>query len=126
MTDTASHEIDSFADTIDSRDVIARLAYLAAGFEDGSLERVAHGDEHAALDALASEAEGYGDWEYGEALIRDGYFRNYAMELAESVGLWGRTDKWPHNCIDWNRAADELKMDYATVDFRGVRYWIRA
>lgn len=27
--------------------------------------------------------------------------------------------------IDWERAAEELRMDYTAVDFDGVTYWVR-
>ena len=29
-------------------------------------------------------------------------------------------------CIDWAQAARELRMDYTSVDFDGVTYWIRS
>lgn len=31
---------------------------------------------------------------------------------------------WPNYCIDWDRAARDLKMDYTEIDFGGVSYWI--
>lgn len=30
---------------------------------------------------------------------------------------------WPYNCIDWEKAANELKQDYSTVDFEGETYY---
>lgn len=83
-------------------------------------------DELNALKALAEEAEGYApDWHYGETLIRDSHFRDYAMELAEDIGAIKSDATWPNNCIDWDQAARELQMDYSAVDFDGVTYWIR-
>lgn len=82
--------------------------------------------ELAALKALADEASGYAaDWRHGEALIRDSYFKDYAMELAEDIGAIDRNASWPNTCIDWDQAARELQMDYTAVDFDGVTYWIR-
>ena len=82
--------------------------------------------ELAALQALADEASGYAaDWRHGEALIRDSYFKDYAMELAEDIGAVDRNAQWPNTCIDWDQAARELQMDYTAVDFDGVTYWIR-
>ena len=82
--------------------------------------------ELAALKALADEASGYAaDWRHGETLIRDSYFRDYAMELAEDIGAINRDATWPNTCIDWDQAARELQMDYTAVDFDGVTYWIR-
>ena len=83
-------------------------------------------DELRILKALADEASGYAaDWRYGETLIRDSYFKDYAMELAEDIGAINRDATWPNTCIDWDQAARELQMDYTAVDFDGVTYWIR-
>ena len=83
--------------------------------------------ELAILEALAAEGEGSPDWRYGETLIRDSYFRDYAQELAKDCGdvIWAEL-RWPLTCIDWAQAARELRMDYTPVDFDGVTYWIRS
>lgn len=78
------------------------------------------------LQALADEGSDYApDWQYGEALIRDSYFQEYAEQLAEDIGAIDRKASWPNNCIDWERATRELQMDYSAVDFDGETYWIR-
>lgn len=86
-------------------------------------------DELAELDALrtlAEQCEGYAaDWRHGETLIRDSYFQDYAEQLADDLGAIDAKAGWPNNCIDWQRAARELQMDYTAVDFDGVTYWIR-
>jgi hypothetical protein len=85
-----------------------------------------NGAELKALEDLAKEAEGYApDWHHGETLIRDSYFKEYAMELAEDLGAIDNNASWPMTCIDWEQAARELQMDYTAVDFDGVTYWIR-
>ena len=118
--------IDNTADVIDSRDIIARIEELRAQLEaDGSLS-----DEDTAelltLDALAKQGEDYAaDWEYGETLIRDSYFKAYAQELAEAIGAVSVSDRWPHTCIDWDKAASELQWDYTDVAFGSVTYWVR-
>lgn len=142
MTTTAISNLD---DVIDSRDVIARIEELEAEHEElaDNIEnampgtRTEHvealkewdaenGDELRALKALADEAEGYAaDWKYGEALIRDSYFETYAEQFADDIGAINSEASWPNNCIDWERAARELQMDYTSVDFDGITYWIR-
>ena len=82
--------------------------------------------ELAILEALAAEGEGSPDWRYGETLIRDSYFRDYAEQLADDIGAIDRNAGWPCTCIDWDQAARELQMDYTAVDFDGVTYWIRS
>ena len=121
--------IDNSLDVIDSRDVIARIEELESELcpsdeSDGTDN--AEREELATLVALADEASGYAaDWQYGETLIRDSYFEEYAQELAEDVGAIDSNATWPNNCIDWERATRELQMDYSAVDFDGVTYWIR-
>jgi antirestriction protein len=53
-------------------------------------------------------------------------FTAYAQELAEDIGAIGRDAQWPVYCIDWERAARELKMDYASVQVNGTTYYFRS
>jgi len=122
-------------DIIDSRDIIERIQELrdlrdAAKDEGGSdWTEWLEGDEREELDILldlAGQAESTPDWEFGEALIRDSYFEDYARQLAEGLGAIDPNASWPMTCIDWEQAANDLKMDYFSVDFDDVTYWIRA
>lgn len=96
-----SHNISNMDDTIDLRDVIARIEELednARSFENpqGDLEEhdthVAESEELAVLLALMEECKGNGgdekwrgDW-YPVTLVRESYFKEYAQELAEDIG----------------------------------------
>lgn len=142
----------NYDDVIDSRDIIERIEELeeerealTAAIEeaDGACteeievaELVAkealqtwddyNGAELAALRSLASQAEGYADdWRHGATLIRDSYFETYAQELADDIGAVDRNATWPQTCIDWEQAARELQMDYTSVEFGGITYWVR-
>jgi hypothetical protein len=121
--------IDNTADVIDSRDVIARIEELRAQVGDTTLPEedvIANTRELADLKALAKQGEDYApDWEYGETLIRDSYFKAYAQELAEEIGAISPSATWPNTCIDWDQAARELRMDYTAVEFGSVTYWVR-
>lgn len=137
-------EIDNTADTIDSRDVIARIEELEtelqdacegqggnddfsawvrdmANNNDGTLQDAAV--EYLALYALQAEAEQYApDWEYGAQLIRHTYFEEAMDELLEDIGAL------PKDLPGYLKVAvdyDALKMDYTEVDFDGVAYLIR-
>lgn len=150
-----AREITNSDDVIDSREVIERIEELTAerdalvdalgeaNADKGKRKAAAarrvkakaalaawdeseEGKELTALTKLANEAEGYAaDWKYGETLIRDSYFKEYAEQLAEDIGAINQDATWPNNCIDWERAAHELQMDYTSVDFDGVEYLIR-
>jgi hypothetical protein len=124
--------ISKYDNVIDSRDVIARIEDLEAQAEEDEGTLLPEGLDAAeeaelkALQALAEEAEGYAtDWLYGETLIRDSYFKEYAQELADDIGAINEEASWPNNWIDWDKAVEELQMDYTTVDFDKVTYWIR-
>ena len=118
-------EITKHDDVIDSRDVIARIEELTDRNSEGALDP-AEVDELGDLLDLAKQCEGYvDDWEHGEQLIRSTYFKAYAMDMAEDCGMLEKGAAWPYTCIDWDQATDELKMDYTSVQFAGIEYWVR-
>lgn len=86
-------------------------------------------EELKAKEEFLSELVGYngdlkweGEW-YPSELIEDENFTEHAQELAEDIGM--EVSKWPYTCIDWEKAADELKMDYSCADLDGETYWYR-
>ena len=140
--------IDNTRNTIGSRDIIERISELSEERSDlvNQIDTVDDTDAHSlpayeqelvewdtdyldelqSLVALADEAGDYAaDWEHGEQIIRDSYFRMFAQELAAETGAIDANAKWPNYCVDWDRAARELQMDYTPVDFGGITYWIR-
>lgn len=133
--------VDLSADVIDVRDIIARVLELRDerdeynekmgspdawdGVPDGEPE------ELAMLEGILSELAGYGgdeefdgDW-YPVQLIADGYFQEYAQNLAEDCGMVDTSARWPMTCIDWEQAALELQMDYGNILIRDITYWYR-
>ena len=125
-------------DYIDSRDVIKAIEELESEcddlYPDGWDDDTEESDDDSAgalpelrdLLALQDEADGSPDWQHGETLIRDSYFEDYAQQLAEDIGAIGTDLPWPACHIDWEAAASALQIDYMSVDFDGVEYWIRA
>lgn len=107
----------------------AQAAYDAWVAEEGG-----EASERATLLTLLEELKGnggdeqwQGDW-YPITLIRDSYFQDYAEELANDIGaIDDRKGQapWPLYCIDWERAARDLQMDYSSVDYDDVTYWYR-
>lgn len=125
---SGTNPIANYEDIIDSRDVIARIAYLETfeGIEDPvnyDLE-----DERWELEALRKLAKdgesAASDWQYGATLVRDSYFEDYAEKLANNSGAIDKSAGWPLCHIDWEAAADALRMEYEEIDFDGVTYWV--
>jgi hypothetical protein len=127
---TSDARLDADEDTREAAESEYDAALEAYNSAADAMEEWNNGEgaeELKALKALADEAEGYAaDWRHGETLIRDSYFERYAQELAEETGAIDRKAGWPNNFIDWEAAADALKMDYTSVDFGGVDYWVRS
>lgn len=81
------------------------------------------------LETLREIEEKFGDcgyWDYGDSLIRDSHFPDYAKQLAEDCGMVTGSEIWPGNCIDWEEAARDLQQDYISGTIDGVVYWMRA
>ena len=119
---------------IDSRDVIERIEELEAERDAHESDETAcawkkenpgEAAELATLEALRDDC-GSSEFPHGLTLIADHYFEDYARELADDIGAVVKGAEWPNNCIDWERAACELQMDYCNVEFDGATYWFRA
>ena len=116
-------EITKYDDLIDSRDLMERIEEMEDNMEILDDEEK---EQLATLKEFAKEFEDYAvDFQYGEIAIRDSYFRDYAMELAEDSGAIDSNSVWPNTCIDWTEAANELQMDYTAIEFDGITYWVR-
>jgi len=125
------NEINNTQNTIDSVDIIERIGELEAerqGYQGDLAEWDASDEakEFKGLQALQEEAGGYSpDWDHGTLLIRDSYFTEYAEDLAYDIGAVDDDMQWPLRHIDWEAAAEELKVDYTSVTFDGEDYWVQ-
>lgn len=113
------------SEIMDTRDLIERAREIAAELEDESLceDPDAYREELAEIETIEAEVP---DYQYGEGLIREDYFTEYAQELAEDIGAIGRDAQWPLSFINWEAAATALKMDYTQVEYQGNTYFARA
>ena len=136
-------QVDLTADTIDVRDIIARV-------EELEIESVAHSNdddddartaawaaanpddaaELAALRAILDQLKGYGgdeewrgDW-YPVTLIADFAFEDHARELLEDCGTIPKDLPW-YVAIDWETTAQHIQGDYTSVDVGSTVYWYR-
>lgn len=82
-------------------------------------------DIKAELEQLNAVKEEVPEWNSGNQLILDSHFKEYAEQFADDIGAVDRNGKWPHNCIDWDMAAEELKRDYSSIEIEGNTYWYR-
>jgi hypothetical protein len=146
MTMTRTIEISNTDDVIDSQDINERREVLwneLQALKDEEVETIndegdedtkardkiaawveANGDELHILEELTEEASQADDWEYGVTLVRDSYFTTYAQELLEDVGDLPK-DLPSYIAIDWETTARNIRVDYFSVSFDGVTYWVR-
>lgn len=112
-------------DVIDSLNLITRLKELESDQDCGIWLDKEDWEELKTLRELTEEAEGYAsDWKYGETLVRESYWVDYVREMLEDCGDIPR-DLPSYIAIDWEQTAENIKVDYATVEFGGVDYYIR-
>ena len=123
-----STAIDNTADYIDTRDVQQRIWYLEFLDDPETFESPEDRDlwadeidELAQLRELVSELPGEAN--DGYTLVRETAFEDYARQYAEDIGAISSDATWPAQCIDWEQAADELRMDFTPVQFNGVTYY---
>ena len=83
-------------------------------------------EELDALTALKNYCDGYG-WSLGLAFIPEEDFEKHAEETAADLyGEEVRNAHWPFDCIDWEKAAASLRMDYSSIDYQGTTYLFRS
>ena len=122
-------DLNDGRDILDSRDIEARIDEL----EDIEADAVDQSDgldqnelqELQELRAFRDEAQGSCDWAGGEAFIEESHFVEYAQQLAEDIGAVDPNACWPNDHIDWNAAAETLKVDYSTADMGDWTYYFR-
>lgn len=125
---------DRFFDTRDLHDRYEWLQQFFA-FIDAAPEEIdfsdhcfngdvdSYGEELSFLEELQHNAE---DWSHGESVIHEDYWEEYCEEFVKDVG-WLPHDL-PHfieNNIDWEGVADDISMDYSTINYNNTDYYVR-
>jgi antirestriction protein len=126
---------------LDVRDMIARVEQLEVLRQPGPVDtgdpedaEYAQDDlfaELATLESALAEMAGCGgdhEWRgvwYPVTLIRESDFEDYARELAEDIGAISRDAQWPLSFIDWEAAANALRIDYSDIEIDGTTYVYR-
>ena len=126
---------ETLAETVDARDLNTIIEAIDG--EDDDAEKIDTAidaaSENGGIDYLRAVARLEEDLgtsleraaQDEPTMIHEDYFENYAMQLAEDLGLLEEAAAWPACHIDWEAAAESLKMDYTEVDFDGNSYFIR-
>lgn len=67
----------------------------------------------------------HSEWDYGLTLIPDDEFEDYVKELITDCGyISNDLPSWIE--IDWETTAENVKIDYSEVEFRGETYYYRS
>ena len=121
-------EINNNQDVINSYDVINRIKKLKADIKKAQKNNENWENEKNELDllkALEEECKDCTGWQEGEDLIRYDYFTKYTRELCEDIGaIPSDLPYYISNHINWDGVANEIMLDYASIDFDGVEYLI--
>lgn len=106
-------EVNLNDDTLDSRDIIARLEYLRdrENDEDDPLDDDER-DEMKGLQLLEDAFSGYGDWHHGETLIAESFFQDYCQNFVMEVEDVGSVPAIIMNNVDWEAVAKDMRHDY--------------
>lgn len=82
-------------------------------------------DDIDRLEELNKVLEEVYDSQYGVTLIHEDDFDDYARELVEDCGYITRDfPSWIE--IDWLATADNVKLDYSSIEFEGEKYLYRS
>lgn len=118
---TETESIDPGDDIIAGWAIVDRIDYLARFEEDADEENpILDEDEVEELRMLRELMEEIREDAF---LICESYFEEYAREFAEDIGAIGGETQWPATCIDWEQAADDLKMGFTSVEFGEYTYY---
>lgn len=128
-------DVSNDADLIDTRDVLDRINELEGDLESFYQDGPDTWDsedpdviEIRQLQDLINEVAGYSEDKPadGVTLIRATYFVRYMEEYFEDTSDTPvKSHDWPFRHIDWEAAADELRVDYTEVEYNGVSYLFR-
>ena len=111
-------------DVIDSNDVYERFKYLDCHVRLRGWGTPEERDELKSLRVLVEGRDFFiSEFGFGEKMISDSYFTEYAKNFVENIGTSVRPRPLSHRY--WKDVARELKKVYTPHDFNGVTYWSR-
>ena len=100
-------------------DIKERYDELEVMLEDVEADDPEFEDELAEIDRLRDLLDSV---TVDGELVHENSMAEYAQELAEDVyGVDVST--WPCTCIDWEQAANDLSVDYTSVEYDGDTWY---
>lgn len=134
---TFNYEEIASLDYFDSRDVVTRIIDINKELHTIHLEaseKAALRLERLVLKTLLEELENdmptslgvpiSADVDFGVQGFAEHYAQEYVEEYAYDTGAVER-GSWVEWCIDWEKAADDLKEDYTEVEILGHTFYLR-
>ena len=105
-------------DVFDSRDVDTRIDELEGGFITS--------DETEELNFLIKLRDDVDspEWKYGIQFINEDYFVEYTKDMLTDIGDLPPNVPW-YIEIDWEKTAENIKVDYRDIEINGETYWFR-
>lgn len=106
----ARHEAKQLKDRLDNGEWV--------GEEDDEQPDPDEVEELLSLHELQDAYDGH-----DPVLIHEDHFVEYAQQKAEDIGAVEDAHRWPADHINWDEAADALKMDYSSLEWRDHTYY---
>jgi len=117
-----TEEILGIEDTLDSREVIARIEDLRENRDTLDNAELIELDGLIAFDRTGRNIFPH-TWDKGVTLILEFHFTEYTRELAGKIGVISPNIPWLAEHIDWEKAAERLKRDYVSIQLYEANYW---
>jgi hypothetical protein len=123
-------EVSNTEDIVRTDDIVSRIEELEeardiladSDLSDEEKDGYEFGDdEERELEMLEDVLKDIGD---ADEIINENYFPDYAKQYVEDC-YEGDFDSFPFNCMDWEKVAEEMLVDYTEVSFDGVSFYYR-
>lgn len=114
--------LDEDEDEVEEADYIDDIDLHLEGYREKYQDEV---EEYEELKSFCEELEDYAvDYQHGETIIHEDYFTEYCEDMVKDCGyISDDLPGWIE--INWEDTADNMKVDYTTVEYQGDTYYVR-
>ena len=114
-------EIDDAKTELEDEDAVDEQVALELKISELEDELAAIKEEGESIMSLRDDCS---DYSRGSNLISEGIFTEYCEEFAYDCGDISR-DSSMTMYVDWDRYAEDCKMDYTTITFEGTDFYVQ-